>query len=135
MAMAVTARSRILVPLILLSFALSLAIATSGLFKGFELKAYDLLSRTCNPPKAPESLVIVKVDQASLDSLNSEGITWPWPRQVYAALIEHLSEAEAVFLDVLFLEPSSYGHHDDLMLAEAIRNSSRVYLTMVLTKR
>jgi adenylate cyclase len=135
MAMAVTARSRILVPLILLSFALSLAIATSGLFKGFELKAYDLLSRTCNPPKAPESLVIVKVDQASLDSLNSEGITWPWPRQVYAALIEHLSEAEAVFLDVLFLEPSSYGHHDDLMLAEAIRNSSRVYLPMVLTNR
>ena len=66
MAMAVTARSRILVLLILLSFALSLAIATSGLFKGFELKAYDLLSRTCNPPKAPESYPNTNAPKAAM---------------------------------------------------------------------
>ncbi len=130
-----TGRIRMLVLLSTLSFVVSLAIGTSGLFKGFELKAYDLLSRTLNPPGSMAPVVIVKVDQASLDSLNSEGITWPWPRQVYAALIEYLSEAEAVFLDILFLEPSSYGNQDDLMLADAMRESSRVYLPLVLTNR
>ncbi len=135
MAAGVTTRSRILILLASLSFVLSLAIATSGLFTSFELKAYDLLSRTCNPPEPPGSLVILNVDQASLDSLNSEGITWPWPRQVYAALIEYLSEAEAVFVDVLFLDPSSYGNQDDVMLAEAMKDSSHVYLPMALTNR
>ncbi|HSB52393.1 MAG TPA: CHASE2 domain-containing protein, partial [Dissulfurispiraceae bacterium] len=130
-----TGRIRILILITTLSFVLSLAIGTSGLFKGFELKAYDLLSKTLNPPGSAAPVVIVKVDQGSLDSLNGEGITWPWPRQVYAALIEYLSEAEAVFLDILFLEPSSYGNQDDLMLADAMRASSRVYLPLVLTNR
>ena len=135
MAPVLTKRSQIRILLILVSFSLSLAVAASGLFKGFEHKAYDLLSRTCNPREAPGSFVMVKVDQASLDSLSREGITWPWPRQVYAALIEYLSEAEAVFLDILFLEPSSYGHHDDLMLAEAMKAASHVYLPLALTNR
>ncbi|HWR89567.1 MAG TPA: CHASE2 domain-containing protein, partial [Dissulfurispiraceae bacterium] len=128
-------RWRLILLFAFLSSLFSLAVATSGLFTGFELKAYDLLSRTFNPGQSTGSVIIVKVDQASLDSLNSEGIPWPWPRQVYAAIIEYLSEAEAVFIDVLFLEPSSYGNEDDVILAAAIKDSANVYLPLALTDK
>ncbi len=99
----------------------------------FELKTYDLYSRYLNPANNSENIVIVKVDQQSIDSLNSQGITWPWPRQIYAPIIEYLSEADAIFIDVLFTEPSSYGHEDDTILSESINKASNVYLPVFLS--
>ncbi|HEY7535042.1 MAG TPA: adenylate/guanylate cyclase domain-containing protein, partial [Thermodesulfobacteriota bacterium] len=75
------------------------------------------------------------VDQESIDALNREGITWPWPRQIYAPIVEYLSEADAVFIDILFTEPSSYGQEDDLIFADAIKKASNVYLPIFLSKR
>ena len=62
-------------------------------------------------------------------------INWPWPRQIYAPIIEYLSEADAVFIDILYTENSSYGQEDDEIFARAIKKNSNVYLPVVLTKR
>jgi adenylate cyclase len=117
------------------SFALSAGIVFSGILNTFELKAYDLLSRNLNPAEPPDDIVIIKVDQQSIDALNAEGIRWPWPRQMYAPLVDYLSEADAVFIDILFTEPSSYGEEDDLVLSKAIKKASNVYLPVFLTNR
>lgn len=111
----------------------SLVIVVSGITDAFELKAFDLLSRHLNPERSSGDIIIVQIDQQSIDALSREGITWPWPRQVYAPIVEYLSEADAVFLDLLFTESSSYGHKDDLILSEAIRKTSNVYLPVFLT--
>jgi len=107
----------------LVSLLLSLLTFTP-LFSSFELKAYDLLSRMLNQEKGAPEIVVVQVDQASLDSLAAEGVTWPWPRQIYAPLFERLSQADAVFTDIIFSEPSSYGNEDDLILADAIAKAA-----------
>lgn len=117
------------------SFAISLLIFLSNALGTFELKAYDLFSRYLNPERSSDNIVIVQIDQPSIDALSKEGITWPWPRQIYAPLVEYLSEADALFMDVLFTESSSYGQEDDSILAEAVKKASNVYLPMFLTSQ
>ncbi len=60
-------------------------------------------------------------------------INWPWPRQVYAPIIEYLSEADAVFVDIYFTEPSSYGVEDDQLFSNAIKQAGNVYFPVGLT--
>lgn len=117
-----------------ISFLLSLTLSFSGILDRFEWKAYDLFSSLFNPSGPQEEIVIVKVDQPSIDKASSElSIQWPWPRQVYAPLVKYLSEADAVFMDILFTEPSSYGAEDDRVFAEAVTKASNVYLPVFLT--
>lgn len=123
------------VPLAISSFVLSLLIFLSSALGTFELKAYDLFSRHFNPLRSSDDIVIVQIDQPSIDALSKEGITWPWPRQIYAPIIEYLSEADAVFMDILFTEPSSYGQEDDTIFAEAVKKASHVYLPLFLTQQ
>lgn len=101
----------------------------------FELKAYDLFSRHLNPVSSSGDIVIVEVDQQSIDALSEQGITWPWPRQIYTPIVEYLSEADAVFIDVLFTESSSYGQEDDSILADAFKKASNVYLPVFLSRK
>ncbi|HSE83222.1 MAG TPA: adenylate/guanylate cyclase domain-containing protein [Thermodesulfobacteriota bacterium] len=120
--------------LTLSSFAISLMIYLSGVLDVFELKAYDLYSRRLNPETTSENIIIIRIDQRSIDVLSKEGITWPWPRQMYAPIIKYLSEADAVFIDILFTEQSSYGKEDDLIFAGSIKKASNVYLPVFLSR-
>jgi adenylate cyclase len=115
------------------AFLLSAALFLSGLLDNFELKAFDSFSRRLNPEKPDEKVVILKVDQQSLDALAGQGVTWPWPRQVYAPILTHMSEADAVIMDILYTEPSSYGTEDDQMFSEGIAEAGNVYLPVFLT--
>lgn len=85
--------------LALSSFVVSLVIFLSNLLGVFELKAYDLLSRHLNPARpSSDATVIIQVDQQSIEALSREGIHWPWPRQIYAPIVEYASEADALFM-------------------------------------
>ncbi|WP_243369912.1 adenylate/guanylate cyclase domain-containing protein [Geotalea sp. SG265] len=119
--------------LALSAFVLSLILFLSGFFIPFEYKVYDLMSRHLNPAKGPGDIVIVKIDQQSLDTLSSQSINWPWPRQMYAPLLDYLSQADGVLVDIIFTEPSSYGEEDDLLLAEALQKAGNVFLPIFLT--
>ncbi len=119
--------------LITLASLLISSLTLTPLFSTFEFKAYDLLSRTLNPEKGHTGIVVVQVDQPSLDSLAADGITWPWPRQIYAPLFERLRQADAVFVDIIFSEASSYGNEDDTILAAAVAKSGNVILPVFAT--
>lgn len=121
------------VVLSIFSFIFSSIAFLSGILKPFEYKVYDLLSRYVNPAKSYDSICLIYVDQLSIDELSKQGITWPWPRQIYAPVIEYLSEANAVFIDIIFSENSSYGVEDDKILADAIFKAGNVYLPVVLS--
>lgn len=116
-----------------ISFALSLTIFFSGVLTSFEYKAYDLFSRQLNPAESSGDVVIVQIDQRSIDALRDQSVTWPWPRQVHAPIFEYLSRADAVFFDVLTTEPSSYGVEDDAFLASSLKKAGNVYLPVFLS--
>jgi adenylate cyclase len=121
--------------LTLLSSGVVIAMFMTGILRQFELKTFDAFSRFLNPSDSDEEVIMIEVDQRSLDALSEQSINWPWPRQIYAPIIEYLSEAEAIFIDILYTEPSSYGQEDDLIFAESLKAASNVYLPVFLTNQ
>ncbi len=75
------------------------------------------------PSPATGAIKLILLDQQSLDwGRKQNGLSWPWPREVYAPVIDFCTRhgARAVIFDVLFSEPSVYGMADDRALADAI---------------
>jgi adenylate cyclase len=120
----------------LLACTLTLGLDLAGILKPYTLKTLDLMFRiTPLPPASPE-VVVVTVDQPDLDFFQQQGVSWPWPRQLYAPIIEFCqrSRARAVIFDILYTETSVYGAEDDQRLAQAIAASGRVVLPVFLTR-
>lgn len=68
----------------------------------------------------PSQIIIIAVDDHSIDAIGQ----WPWKREVFAHIIEHLQSARVVGFDIHFSEPSSRGESDDALLATAIAEST-----------
>jgi adenylate cyclase len=104
------------------------ALSHFGLLNILELKSLDFFQRH-NPPVDNPGVVMVEVDQASLTGLSERGVQWPWPRQVYAPLIEACVKggAKGIIFDIIFSEPSSYGVDDDLEFARAIKGAQNAF--------
>ncbi len=107
------------------SASLALLLWSTGSLDRWEFTTWtwrvELLAR---PGAATPKVKVILLDQASLDwGKEVNGWSWPWPRQVYAPLIDFCRRggARAVLFDVLYTEPSVYGVADDELLATAIR--------------
>ena len=82
-----------------------------------ELKTYDLLHVLRSSSPAPESIVLVAIDETSFAELD---LQWPWPRSLHGRLATVLSRAgaAAIGFDILFPEPSR--PEEDRAFAEAL---------------
>ncbi|MGB9836286.1 MAG: CHASE2 domain-containing protein [Candidatus Saccharicenans sp.] len=120
-------------------FFLSAVLYFTGWLRVAEWKTWDLrLNLWARPEKADKNIVIVLIDQYSLDYFSREQqVSWPWPRQLYAALVDYLKKAQAraVFFDLILSESSAYGVEDDRALAEAIRRAGNVFLALSLSRK
>lgn len=81
---------------------------------------------------APDDLVIVAIDSASLVKYGR----WPWPRALHGELIDRLSDAgaSAIFMDILFVEPDDRDPEGDLRLEQAVADSGRVFLPVIIER-
>jgi adenylate cyclase len=122
--------------LILAALALSLILDLSGAIEPYRLKTLDALFRRVPLPAASPQVVVVTVDQPDLDFFKTQGVTWPWPRQLYAPLIDYCrwAGAKAVIFDILFTEASSRGPEDDQRLAQAAAAAGNVVLPFFLSR-
>ncbi len=104
--------------------ATAILLSLTGLFDRWENATWDLRVRTfARPGPATDRVVLVLIDQGSLDwALKESGFGWPWPRQVYAPILDFCRQggAATVSFDMLYTEPSTYGADDDAALAGAI---------------
>lgn len=68
--------------------------------QAFDLKIYDLLIRYSAPNSPDPRIVIVGIDQKSLDAFGR----WPWPRDIIGKMIEKLERfgAKVTALDMTF---------------------------------
>ena len=89
---------------------------------------YDVQASLINH-EADDEIVIIAIDEASLKQIGR----WPWPRNIHAKLVNQLSElgAKAVFIDVIFAEPSIETDNDQA-LAQAIYENGKVLLPVLL---
>jgi len=114
-----------------------------------ELRFADWVQETRGPRKAPQEVVIVAIDDFSLQQAANADLSqdpllqrlnqWPWPRSAHVRVLDRLFEAgaSAVGFDLLFEAPSSHGAADDAAFAAALqRHRARVALgVQVLSSR
>jgi len=115
---------------------LTVVLEVTGLVSPYRLKTLDLLFRYVPLPQASPQVVVVTVDQPDLDFFKDQGVTWPWPRQLYAPIVDFCrrAQARAVIFDILFTEASSYGPEDDQRLAQAVAAAGNVALPFFLSR-
>lgn len=115
-----------------LTAALAVLAAVLGSFNGLgrlDQVLYDRAVTMTGRPADPE-IVIVAIDDASIAALGR----WPWRRAIHAALLDRLSGARAVGLDLIFAEPDPVNPNDDLILADSIRRNASTVLPVVLDR-
>lgn len=116
-------RLRPALPIGLGAAALAAALWSVGALDAWERAAWSWRVRAAAAPSAATPTVkLILLDQASLDWGSREnGWSWPWPREVYAPLLDFCARggARTVAFDVLFTEPSVYGVEDDAALGAA----------------
>ena len=106
--------------------SLALLLFLPGWLDVWEVKTWDWrVNAMAKPVKTSDPIRLILLDQNSLDWAKEEnGLAWPWPREVYNAIIHFCqrSGAKALAFDVLFTEPSKYGVDDDRVFAAAIHD-------------
>ncbi len=88
--------------LILLLAMVGLRVVDPAPLETLRLKTFDLYQLALDPKPTPQQVLIVDIDEKSLDELGQ----WPWPRSLLARIIDKVGQAGAVVvgLDVLFPE-------------------------------
>jgi len=88
-----------------LGFLSVAALRWTGALERLELLTLDARYRLGIGRKpAGNDVVVAWIDQESMDHLDDSGVPFPWPREVYAQVLEHLlaAGARAVAFDLLF---------------------------------
>ncbi len=113
-----------------------------GLLSFLEQKTLDLrIQNRDGQDKGNDDVVIILVDEASLQSMKSLVGRWPWPRSLFAELNFFLAEqgAKAVLYDILFTEPQTarneegeLGADDIDLVASSIDNPHVIHAAQLL---
>ncbi|MFH0992123.1 MAG: adenylate/guanylate cyclase domain-containing protein [bacterium] len=131
------------IALALLCSAIVIVLFEYEIFEPVELNTLDVRSRLFAEKKdADTNIVIIAIDESSLYGIKKENnVVWPWPRDLYAALVDYLHHAGAkmVIFDILFTDPdidrlSSDGIENDRKFAEAMKQAGNVILPGQLLK-
>jgi adenylate cyclase len=104
--------------------ALVLASRPTYLGRVLELKTLDWRFQTLSDPsRHDKDIVLVAVDQESLDRFEKDTLYWPWPRSIYGAMLAFLKKggAKVVVFDEFFSNPSPIGADQDAALGAALK--------------
>ena len=116
---------------------LTLFLQSWGVFSRAELTSLDhRIEMFRSDQEINENVVVVLIDDASLQELAPYFGRWPWPRAVYADVIDYFARAGAQGLafDILFAEQQGTdpGDENDARLVEATLDAGNVVHAMQL---
>jgi adenylate cyclase len=114
---------------------LALVLATAVLWAGGALDRADnalgdaLLTRHAASRTPPTDIVLVAIDQKSLEDLNDLAGGWPWPRTVHGELLDLLSawRPKSVVFDVMFNEPDVFQPENDQVLRDIAATQDNLF--------
>lgn len=120
-------KAGIIIALIVALILTALHVTGFGFFEVLENKTLDLRFTLRGPVSPGPETVIAAIDEKSINKLGR----WPWPRSVWARVVDRLTEdgAKVIVFDVFFSEPENV-RSDDLF-RRAIMRSGRVVLPAV----
>ena len=107
------------------TFVVYALLSATDAWQLIERRGFDALTVAQAPGKSSLPITIVGIDEPSFAQV---GRQWPWPRSLYAKVIDNLSKSGAlvIAIDVLLSEPSTEA--EDRALAEAIKRAGNVVI-------
>lgn len=102
-----------------------------------ELKNYDLRQNIHTKQKLTSpNIVILAIDDNSLELLQNKYGSWPWDRQAYVDAISYLNKsgAKQIILDLMFVNHSKNKSSDDKLI-KIIKENNNVFVAMNLDNR
>ncbi len=120
---------------------LTLLIQILGLVNGIELKTLDWrFLQATHPEEADTNIVLIAIDQNSLEAFADRNVQWPWPREFYGIVVDYLHSvgASSVSFDMMFDRNDfdrreTDGAVSDSTFAEAMNKSGNVTLVTYLS--
>lgn len=106
-----------------------------GLTEIIDQRGGDVMLRAAARDRpASDDVVIIDIDQLSLEKMNEYAGSWPWPRSVHGELVDHIARQKprVIVFDILFNELDVFRPEQDAMLADAVARQNNVYLAMTL---
>ncbi len=107
------------------------------LFQQLEGLSYDWRMQDIrSEKKIDDEVVVILIDESSLEAMDNYAGRWPWPRFVYADLLDFfaLAEPKGVLFDIMFTEKQFVEnentealHENDYYLVDATANTHFVY--------
>ncbi len=113
-----------------ISALISMALTTSAFDSGLEHLTLDLRFNLFPDVKSVnDSILIISVDDASLESMNWLG--WPWPRQIWSDMTAFLfqSGAKVVYFDITFATSSTFSASEDSVFGAVAASGNSVFIT------
>ncbi len=104
-----------------------------GALDALENRLYDFRVRyaaTYEP--ASDDIVIIGIDDKSLSFMAPKVGRWPWPRSVYAGVIDYCNGATVIATDILFPEEHGTDREGDQLFSDAVRKHSGVVSALYL---
>src|SRR5579859_770079 len=95
----------------------------------------DILVRANSAARAADpDVVVVNIDDASLLAAQKEqGVAWPWPRSMYAEMLNGLMKQgpKAVVFDIFFVDPDNLRPEGDRYLIQTAVPNTKAYFAAV----
>ncbi|MCE5250440.1 adenylate/guanylate cyclase domain-containing protein [bacterium] len=118
-------------------FCVMTVMFAAGIFRSLDWKLFDaFMNVRRHTPVHSENVVIVSIDERSLQFFQKRGVSWQWPRDFYAHLVRYLTQcdARAIVFDMIFSDQDddrtgfATGRENDENFGQAISESGRTYL-------
>lgn len=83
--------------------------------------------------KADPDILIVDIDEASLNAMAGEYGRWPWPRQVFGEFVENIEaqQPKAIVFDILFSDADIYNPDSDTYFNDVIAGTNNTFFPML----
>lgn len=107
---------------VVIAFCICALLFQTPFFPWLSYVSLDLLFKSRGIKETSQSIVIVGIDEQSLEQYGP----WPFPRSTHALLLEQLKDAKAIGFDLIFSHPNS----EDIKLSEAIDASPPVAMAL-----
>ncbi|MGZ3253451.1 MAG: CHASE2 domain-containing protein [Burkholderiaceae bacterium] len=95
---------------------------------------YDwMVKHRLRTPDADRDIVIIDIDEKSLAQMSAEFGSWPWPRDVFAAILTELEsqKAQAIVFDILFSDTDRQHTEGDRVFSDVIARSHTSYFPVL----
>jgi len=97
-------------------------------------RSFDLMVKNrIIKAKVDPDIVIVDINEASLNAMAKEYGRWPWPRQVFGEFVENIESQnpKAIVFDILFSDADVYNPDSDTYFNDVIAGTSNTFFPML----